>query len=94
MRRNDAYVLDMLLAYRDAMAFAAGSTFPQFERSCLHQNAFPKVIEVVGEAAARASAGTREAHPQFPWVRIVAMRDRLVQANFEVDLGLVWRTGA
>ncbi len=33
MRRDDAYLLDMLLAARDAVQFAADLTFPQFERS-------------------------------------------------------------
>ena len=93
MRRDDAaYLLDMLLSARDAVEFAAGLTFPQFERSRLHQNAILKAIEVIGEAAARISEKTRQAHPGIPWPEIIGMRNRLVYAYFEVDLKRVWKT--
>ena len=93
MRRDDAaYLLDMLLSARDAAEFAAGLTFPQFERSRLHQNATLKAIEVIGEAAARISEKTRQAHPGIPWPEIIGMRNRLVHAYFEVDLKRVWKT--
>ena len=39
MRRDDAYLLDMLLAARDAVEFARGFTYAEFECSRLHQNA-------------------------------------------------------
>jgi len=40
MPRDDAsYLLDMLLAVRDAVHFATGLTYTQFEQSRLHQNA-------------------------------------------------------
>ena len=37
MLRDDAYLLDMLLLSRDAVQFAAGLTFLQFERSRLQR---------------------------------------------------------
>ena len=93
MRRDDAaYLLDMLLSARDAAEFAAGLTFPQFERSRLHQNAILKAIEIIGEAAACISEETRQAHPGIPWPEIIGMRNRLVHAYFEVDLKRVWKT--
>ena len=92
MRRDDAYLLDMLQTAREAVEFAAGLTFLQFEQSRLHQNAVLKAIEIVGEAASRVSDGTKEAHPEIPWHEIVGMRNRLVHAYFAVDLALVRRT--
>ena len=93
MRRDDtAYLLDMLLSARDAAEFAAGLTFPQFEQSQLHQNAILKAIEIIGEAAARISEETKQAHPGIPWPEIIGMRNRLVHAYFEVDLKRVWKT--
>ena len=92
MRRDDAYLLDMLLAAQDAVEFASGLTFPQFERSRLHQNAILKAIEVVGEAAARISQEARQAHSEIPWPEIIGMRNRLVHAYFEVNLERVWET--
>ena len=92
MRHDDAYLLDMLLSARDAAEFAAGLTFPQFEQSQLHQNAILKAIEIIGEAAARISEETKQAHPGIPWPEIIGMRNHLVHAYFEVDLKRVWKT--
>ena len=43
MRRDDAYLLDMLVAARKAVAFATELTHQEFARSDLHQNAILKV---------------------------------------------------
>ena len=92
MRRDDAYLLDMLLASRDAVQFAAGLTFLQFERSRLHQNAILKAIETIGEAAAQISRETKQAHSEIPWPEIIGMRNRLVHGYFDVNLERVWET--
>ena len=91
MRQDDAYLLDMLVAARKAVTFAAGLTYEQFERSDLHQNAIFKVLEIVGEAASRISANTQAARPEIPWQEIVGLRNRVVHVYFEIDLGLVWQ---
>ena len=44
MRRDDAYLLDMVVAARKAETFAAELTYPQFVQSDLHQNAILKVL--------------------------------------------------
>jgi uncharacterized protein with HEPN domain len=93
MPRNDAaYLLEMLLAAQDAARFATGLTFSQFEKSRLHQYAILKAIEVIGEAAARVSAETKQNQPDVPWSEIVGMRNRLVHGYFEVNLQRVWDT--
>ena len=92
MRRDDAYLLDMLLASRDAVQFADGLTFLQFERSRLHQNAILKAIETIGEAAAQISQETRQAYSEIPWPEIIGMRNRLVHGYFDVNLERVWET--
>ena len=92
MRRDDAWLLDMLLAARDAVDFAAGLDFAQFKRNPLHQKAILKTIEIIGEAAGRISQETREAHPDIPWPKIIAMRNHLVHAYFEINLRRVWET--
>lgn len=89
---DDAYLLDMLLAARDALDFASGLTYAQFAASRLHQNAIRKSIEIIGEAAARISPERRQALPSIPWALMSAMRNRLVHAYFEIDLERVWDT--
>ena len=66
MRRDQAFLLDMLLAARDAVGFASGLTFSEFQRSRLHQHAVLKAVEIIGEAAARSSSEMREANSNIP----------------------------
>lgn len=82
----------MLVAARDAVAFADGLSFSEFARDQRTQLAILKSVEIVGEAASRLSAETRAAHPSISWREIVGMRNRLVHAYFEIDLRLVWDT--
>ena len=58
----------------------------------MKQLAILKAVEIVGEAASRVSADTKEAHPEIPWPEIIGLRNRLVHAYFEVNLKRVWET--
>jgi uncharacterized protein with HEPN domain len=49
-----------------------------------------RLLEVVGEAAARVSQATRDKHPEIPWPKIVALRNRLIHAYDRVDCEIVW----
>ena len=90
MRDDAAYLLDILLAARDARSFVSGLTWEEFEGSRLHQKAVIKAIEIIGEAAGRVSAETKAAHAGIPWLEIIGMRNRLIHGYFEVDLRKVW----
>ena len=92
MRGDEAWLLDMLLAARDAEEFASELTFETFEDDKLRQHAIIKAIEIIGEAANSVSAEARDVHPEIPWREIVGMRNRLVHAYFEVDVELLWAT--
>lgn len=93
MPRDDAaYLLDMLVAARDAVDFAEGVSYAEFERDRQTQLSILKALEIVGEAAAHISEDTRKAYPAIPWTEIVGMRNRLVHVYFDIDLPLVWDT--
>ena len=93
MPRDDAaYLLDMLVAARDAVAFAEGVSYAEFVRDRRTQLSILKSLEIVGEAAAHVSEDTRKKHPAIPWPEIVGMRNRLVHVYFDIDLPLVWDT--
>ena len=92
MRRDDAYLLDMLLAAREAREFAASLTLTEFERNRMAQLAILKAVEVVGEAASHVSSEVRDAHPEIAWRGIIGMRNRLVHGYFSVRLERVWET--
>ena len=91
MRRDPSYLLDMLHAARDAVAFAAELTFQQFEQSPLHRNAILKSVEIIGEAASRLNDDTKDAHPEIEWHKIIGMRHHLVHGYFNVNNARVWQ---
>ena len=91
MRRDDAWLLDMLLAAREAVEFATPLTFPEFEDDHLRQLAILKSVEIIGEAASRVSEETKAKHPDIPWTQIIGMRNRLVHAYFAIQLDIVWK---
>jgi uncharacterized protein with HEPN domain len=56
------------------------------------QFALVRAIEIIGEAAGRVSEDVQKAAPEIPWREAVGIRNRLVHAYFEVDLGILWQT--
>ena len=54
--------------------------------------ALVKSIEIIGEAASRVSAEARAEVPAIPWQQMVAMRNRLIHAYFDVNLDILWDT--
>ncbi len=92
MRHDEAWLLYMLLAAREAVKLAAPLTFPEFKDDRLHQLAILKSVEIIGEAASQISAETKTGHPDVPWARIVGMRNRLVHGYFSIQLDRVWQT--
>jgi len=91
-RDDSAYLLDMLLAARDALSFAEDLAFEDFVRDRRTQPSVLKSLEIVGEAAAQVSEAAQRANPNIPWREIVGMRNRLVHVYFDIDLPLVWDT--
>ncbi|MBI5528948.1 MAG: DUF86 domain-containing protein [Deltaproteobacteria bacterium] len=70
----------MLDAAREAVASAGSRGKDALAADHVWPLGLVKCVEIVGETAARVSQPTRNAHPQIPWVEIVAMRNRLVHA--------------
>src|SRR5438874_11165285 len=73
MWRDDAYLLDMLIAARKAAAFSNDLTQDALQESDLHQNAIVYVMQTIGEAATKVSAEFREQHPEIDWAKIIGM---------------------
>jgi uncharacterized protein with HEPN domain len=74
----------------DALDFLQGMDETTFQASRLHQNAVIRSLEIIGEAASKVSAETRDANAAIPWSEIVAMRHRLIHGYAEVRLDVVW----
>jgi uncharacterized protein with HEPN domain len=61
-----------------------------FESDELVRTAVVHWIGVIGEAASRLSDEFREGHPDIPWPEIIAMRNRLFHAYFDISADRVW----
>jgi len=77
-RRDDAVTFQQMLNHaREIQSFSAGKTIADLHNDRLLQLALIRLLEVVGEAAARIEQGTREQFPQVPWSQIIGLRNRL-----------------
>ena len=54
--------------------------------------ALVQCIAIIGEAASRITADFQQRYPQVPWADIIAMRNRLIHAYFDVNLDILWET--
>lgn len=92
MRRDEAYLLDILIAARKALQFTSGVSKEEFEENEVIQNAVMYSLQIMGEAAARVSKDTRRVHPEINWLQMVGLRNRIVHEYFRIDYGTIWDT--
>ena len=91
---DSARLRHMLEASKDALMFSAGRCRQDLDRDRQLVFALVRALEIVGEAAARLSDEFRRAHPELPVHKMVAARNRLIHAYFDVNLDIVWQTVA
>lgn len=90
MWRDDAYILDMLLAARKVRDFTQDVTWEQFQTDELMQNGVMRQIQIIGEAARKVSPRYQQTHPEIAWQGIIGMRNRLVHEYFRIIPESVW----
>lgn len=82
----------MLNAANEPISFVKESNLENLHSDRKLALSLVRLIEVIGEAASQISQETKELYHQIPWQSIVAMRNRLIHAYFDIDLNLVWGT--
>ena len=92
MRRDDALVLDILIAARKIQQFTHEMTKTDFQENQMAQSAVIREFQVMGEATKQISEDVRTQNPTIPWHQIAGMRDRMVHEYFRIDLDIVWDT--
>jgi uncharacterized protein with HEPN domain len=50
-----------------------------------------RLLEVIGEAAARIRPEERELYPNVPWNAIIGLRNRLIHGYGSVDFDILWQ---
>lgn len=89
-RDDEARLLDMLLAARDAREFVVGMTREQFVADKRTHSAVCLKLEVIGEAARAISPAFKTDHPTIPWDVLSGLRNRIVHEYFRLDLNILW----
>ena len=82
----------MLDAAHTAVRLAQGRTRRDLDLDEGLMLSLVKSIEMIGEAASQVREATRQQCPMIPWQQIVAMRNRLVHAYFDINLDILWQT--
>lgn len=82
----------MLEAAEQAVAFVKDRDRSDLYTDCMLSFAVVRAIEIIGEAAGKVSPQGRAESPELPWPSIIAMRNRLIHAYFDIDLDRVWET--
>jgi uncharacterized protein with HEPN domain len=93
MRPEDrTRILHMIDAAETIAKFVSGRARKDLDSDRMLLFALVRAVEVLGEAAAKVSPETRAETAGIPWPQIVAMRNRLIHAYFDVNRDMLWRT--
>lgn len=90
MHDDDASITDMLLAAKDAVAYA-GSDRETYMSDTIRQLAVERVLEIVGEAARRVSQEYQSAHAEIPWREVIGLRNVITHESDEIDRDRIWQ---
>jgi uncharacterized protein with HEPN domain len=77
-------------AAREAMDLIQGKERTDLDRERLLNLALVRLLEIVGEAAARLSPELRDRHPEVPWPLVVGLRNRLIHGYDTVNFDILW----
>jgi uncharacterized protein with HEPN domain len=81
----------MLSYAREAVAMIQGRVRADLESDRQLNLALVRLLEIVGEAAARVPAEEREKNSQIPWLDIISLRNRLIHGYDTVDFDILWQ---
>ena len=90
MRPEALYLTDIVEAADAVAEFLQGVERDSFLGNELLRSAVLQKLSVIGEAAARLSGEFTACHPEVEWADIIAFRNIVVHAYFNVDWSIVW----
>ena len=90
---DDRVRLRHMLDYtREAIDLTLNRSREDLDQDRLLQLGLVRLIEIVGEAAARVTQKTQSQYPHIPWPQITGMRNRLIHGYDSVDYDILWQT--
>jgi uncharacterized protein with HEPN domain len=92
MKKDRAYLHDILDAISDIETFVERVSKDEFYNNKEKQYAVLRALEIIGEATKNLSKEVKAKYRKIPWKDIAGMRDKLIHFYFGVKLDLVWQT--
>ncbi|MBP9826426.1 MAG: DUF86 domain-containing protein, partial [Thermoanaerobaculia bacterium] len=90
-RHDDRIRLRHMLDHgREAVAMVQGRSRADLDLDRQLNLSIVRLLEIVGEAAARATPEIRADLPDLPWAEIVGLRNRVIHGYDRVDFDIVW----
>lgn len=81
----------MLGATEKALKFTSGKNRTDLDQEEQLSLALVRLLEVIGEAAAKVTIDCQTRNTPIPWKEIIGTRNRLIHGYEEVDLDIVWQ---
>ena len=75
---------------REALGLMCSIDRVSFDGDRLLQLGVVRLLEIMGEAAARSPESVKRQHPSVPWREISDLRNRLIHGYDSIDLDIVW----
>lgn len=88
--RDLLYLGHMLDVSVQAVEKLRGKSREAFEADDNLRLALTHLIQMIGEAARRVDAESRQRYPQIPWSDVIGMRHKIVHDYLDVDFDVVW----
>ncbi len=89
---DPARIRHMVDAAEEALEYAKGRTRADVDDDPPLRHLLIGNLIILGEAASRVSLALRAKHSDVPWKDMVATRNRLIHAYFDINYNIVWYT--
>jgi uncharacterized protein with HEPN domain len=90
MRRDEAFLLDILQHARFVVRETSSASFEEFVRDQRFRLSLQKAMEIIGEAARKITKEFKREHPEIPWTDWIDLRHEFVHEYFRIDLAELW----
>ncbi len=87
---DDVRLRHMLDHAEEALAMVQGRTRADLDKDRPLNLSLVRLLEIIGEAAARVDSGQRALYSDIPWSQIVGLRNRLIHGYDSVDFDILW----
>jgi uncharacterized protein with HEPN domain len=90
MKNDVVYLNHILDAINQIETYTANLSYTQFVQHRLVQDGVIRQLEIIGEASRNLSPDFQAQYQELPWSQIIGLRNRLIHAYFDINLGIVW----